>query len=93
MFAEILARKDTGTGLRERLWRQVLRRIEEPDPVSWAGSSILRGLFHPYAMKVAGLRCAPVAGILNVDEMIWGVAAGHFGSGEMHWLTRWGGGN
>lgn len=54
-------------GRSERL-RSGFRRIEEPDPRLWTGSSILLGLFHPIASTIIGLRCTVISEILNLGK-------------------------
>jgi hypothetical protein len=39
---------------------------KDPNPVSGAGPSTLRSLFHPYATTVAHLLCAMISAVLNL---------------------------
>src|SRR5579871_5183401 len=50
----------------ERLWSDFSEELKNPNPVSGADPSTLRGLFHPNASKVANLHCAAVSTILKL---------------------------
>jgi|SRR5579864_708220 len=56
---------------RDGVWGREARRwfteeLKNPNPVSRADPSILRGLFHPNADKVAPSYCAMVSAVLNL---------------------------
>ena len=40
--------------------------LKNPNPVSGAGPSILRGLFHPNASKLTSSHCVMVSAVLNL---------------------------
>jgi len=40
--------------------------LKNPNPVSGADPSILRGLFHPNASNLSGSRCAEISAVLNL---------------------------
>jgi hypothetical protein len=67
--------------MRERPAVGVSGEAKNPNPVSGAGSSTLRGLFHPNASTVAHDCCGMVAGILNLDEILDEIE-GRFAGGE-----------
>ena len=53
-------------GVREASTVVLSEELKNPNPVSGADPSILRGLFHPNASKVAPLDCAMVSAVLNL---------------------------
>ena len=51
---------------REASWGYSSEELKNPNPVSGADPSILRGLFHPNVSKVAPSRCVMVSAVLNL---------------------------